>query len=66
MVNAKHINLVGAKHVMRYLKGNLDYGITYTSNRARSYYMDLQIQIGQEALKIERGLQDVVLFWDHV
>ena len=32
MVNPKHIHLVGAKHVMRYLKGNLDYGLIYASN----------------------------------
>ena len=32
MVNLEHIHLVGAKHVMRYLKGTLDYGIRYASN----------------------------------
>ena len=29
MVNPKHIHLVGAEHVMRYLKGMLDYGLRY-------------------------------------
>ena len=32
MVNPKHIHLIGEKHVMRYLKGNLDYGIIYASS----------------------------------
>ena len=32
MVNLEHIHLVGAKHVMRYLKGTLDYGPRYTSD----------------------------------
>ena len=32
MVNPKHIHLVGAKHVMIYLKGTLDYGLRYASN----------------------------------
>ena len=32
MVNPKHIHLIGEKHVMRYLKGTLDYGLRYTSN----------------------------------
>ena len=32
MVNPRHILLVGAKHVMRYLKGTLDYGLKYASN----------------------------------
>ena len=32
MVNLEHIHLVGAKHVMRYLKGTLDYGLRYASS----------------------------------
>ena len=32
MVNPKHIHLIGAKHVMRYLKGTLDYGLIYASD----------------------------------
>ena len=32
MLNPKHIHLVGEKHVMRYLKGTLDYGLIYASN----------------------------------
>ena len=32
MVNPRRIHLIGAKHVMRYLKGNLDYGLGYASN----------------------------------
>ena len=32
MVNPKHIHLIGTKHVMRYLKGTLDYGLRYASS----------------------------------
>ena len=32
MVNPRHIHLVGEKHVMRYLKGTLDYGLRYVSD----------------------------------
>ena len=32
MVNPKHIHLVGAKHVMGYIKGTLNYGLRYASN----------------------------------
>ena len=32
MVNPKHIHLIGEKHVMRYLKGTLDYRIRYASS----------------------------------
>ena len=30
MVEPIHVHLVATKHVMRYLKGTLDYGLTYT------------------------------------
>ena len=32
MVEPKHFHLVAAKHVMRYLKGTLDYGLRYASD----------------------------------
>ena len=32
MVNTKDIHLVGAKHMMTYLKGDLDYGLRYASS----------------------------------
>ena len=32
MVNPKHIHLIGAKHMMSYLKGTLDYGLRYASS----------------------------------
>ena len=32
IVNPKHIHLVGSKHVTRYLKGTLDYGLRYASD----------------------------------
>ena len=38
MVNPKHIHLIGAKHVMRYLKGTQDYGLKYTSDNEISLH----------------------------
>ena len=32
MVEPRHVHLVAAKHVMRYIKGTLDYGLRYASN----------------------------------
>ena len=29
LVEPRHVHLVAAKHVMRYLKGTLDYGLNY-------------------------------------
>jgi hypothetical protein len=33
MVEPRHVPLIEAKHVMRYLKGTIDYGLRYISNR---------------------------------
>jgi hypothetical protein len=30
MVESIHVHLISAKHVMRYLKGTIDYGLRYT------------------------------------
>jgi hypothetical protein len=30
LVEPRHVHLVAAKHVMRYLKGTLDFGLCYT------------------------------------
>ena len=38
MVNPKHIHLIGEKHVMRYLKGTLDYELGYTSDNEISLH----------------------------
>ena len=38
MVNPKHIHLIGEKHVMRYLKGTLDYKLGYTSDNEISLH----------------------------
>ena len=37
MVEPKHVHLVAPKHVMRYLKGTLDYGLIYVLRRETSY-----------------------------
>ena len=33
MVKPRHVHLIAAKHVMRYLKGTLEYGLMYESNQ---------------------------------
>jgi hypothetical protein len=33
MVEPRGIHLIGTKHVMRYLKGTIDYGLIYFSDR---------------------------------
>ena len=60
MVNPKHIHLIGEKHVMRYLKGNLDYGLRYASSGEIKLHGYTDSDWGASA-KIGKALQDVVL-----
>jgi hypothetical protein len=32
MVDPKHVHLIAVKHVMRYLKGTMDYGLKYVAD----------------------------------
>ena len=32
MVEPRHVHLIAAKHVLRYLKGTIDYGLRYVAN----------------------------------
>jgi hypothetical protein len=32
MVEPRHVHLIAAKHVMRYLKGTIEYGIKYDAD----------------------------------
>ena len=38
LVEPRHVHLVGAKHVMRYLKGTIDYGLSYTRDHDFKLY----------------------------
>jgi hypothetical protein len=62
LVEPRHVHLVVAKHVMRYLKGTLDCGLSYNGDHdfGLSGY---PIQIGLEVSLTERALQDVVSVW---
>jgi hypothetical protein len=33
MVEPRHVHLIATKHVLRYLKGTIDYGLRYVSDR---------------------------------
>jgi hypothetical protein len=51
LVEPRRVHLDDAKHVMRYLKGTLDFGLCYTRDRDFRLFL------------IERALQDVDSVW---
>jgi hypothetical protein len=61
-VEPRRVHLVAAKHVMRYLKGTLNYGLCYTGDHDFKLY-GILIQIGLKMLHTKKSLQDVVSVW---
>ena len=61
----RHVHLIAAKHILRYLKGTVDFGIKYKANQKLTWKVML-IQIGQAVPSIKRALQGVASIWDQV
>jgi hypothetical protein len=59
LVEPRHVHLVAAKHVIRYLKGTLDCGLNYDGDHDFTL-----IQIGLEVSLTRRALHDVVSVWN--
>jgi hypothetical protein len=57
LVEPRCVHLVAAKHVMRYLKGTLDYGLCYTGDHAITLYgyIDLDCTGSDSDRKITSG-----------
>ena len=43
LIDLKHAHLIAAKHILRYLKGTVDYGLEYDMNKKTNLhgYVDL-------------------------
>ena len=63
LMDPRQVHLVAAKHILRYLKGTVDYGIKYDANQ-KINYMVMLIQIGKVVPLIGRVLQVVASVWD--
>ena len=61
----RHVHLIVAKNILRYLRGTVDYGLKYDANQKINLEVML-IQIGQVVPSIGRVLQDVASVWDQV
>ena len=57
----RHVHLIAAKHIMRYLKGTIDYGLKYDVNQKIMW-----IRIGQAVPSIGRALQGDTSVWDQM
>ena len=59
-----HVHLMVAKHVVRYLKGTVDYGIKYDTNQ--NINLDSYLDSDWEVPLIGRSLWGVSSVWDLV
>ena len=55
LTNLRHVHLIATKHVLRYLKGTVDYGLKYDANQNIILQVML-IQIGQVVPLIGREI----------
>ena len=64
MIDPRHVHLIAAKHILRYLKGTVDYGLKYVVNQKINLegYVDSDWVVPS----IGRALQVVASVWDHV
>jgi hypothetical protein len=65
VVKPRGVHFIAAKHVMRYLKGTIDYGLKYASEREISL-QGFMIQIGPVVLQTRRIHLDVASVWDQL
>ena len=55
LIDLRHVHLTTAKHILRYLKGMVDYGLKYKADQGLTWKVML-IQIGQAVPSIGRAL----------
>ena len=64
LTDPRSVHLTAAKHILRYLKGIVDYGLKYDVNQKINLegYVDSDWAVSA----IDRALQGVALVWDQV
>ena len=65
LTDLRNVHLIAAKHILRYLKGTIDYGSSIRLIKGLTWRVML-IQIGQAVPSIGKALQVVSLVWDRV
>jgi hypothetical protein len=65
MVEPRSVHLIATKFVLRYLKGAINYGLRYASDREISLqgYADSDWAVVSQIIRVHR---DVALVWDQL
>ena len=65
MTDPRHVHLIAAKHILRYLRGTIDYGLKYNADQR----INLEGNVDSDwagVPSIGRALQGVASIWDQV
>ena len=65
MTDPRSVHLIAAKHVLRYLKGTIDYGLKYDANQKINLEGYVDSDWAGSAI-IGGVIQDVASVWDQV
>ena len=65
LIDLRNVHLIAVKHILRYLRGPVDYGLKYNVNQKITWWVML-IQIGQAVPLIGRALRGANSVWDQV
>ena len=65
LTDPRHVHLITAKHILRYLKGTVDYQLKYEVNQNINLRV-MWIRIGEAVPLIGRALHSVASVWDQV
>ena len=64
LTDSRHVHLIDTKHILRYLRGIVDYGIKYEASQKIN--LEGYVDSDWEVPSIERTLQSVASVWDQV
>ena len=64
LTNPRHVHLIATKHIMRYLKRTVDYGLKYEANQKIN--LEGYVDSNWAVPSIGRPLQGVASVWDQV
>ena len=65
LTDPRHVHLIAAKHILRYLRGIIDYGLKYEANQ--NINLEGYVDLDWEGSAIDRkALHGVAFIWDQV
>ena len=60
MTDPRHVHLIVAKHILRYLRGTVDYGLKYEASQK------INLEGYVDSYWVGRALQCIASVWDQV